>query len=230
MTSLCHTDELSGNAAQSKHARGWESFLAMVDAVPVLSNAPTHTFQVGYAQGHTQPDRCHQSAAFEYLTTMWTHELAVCAHELMTRNGKVQLHSVLQQLMMDSTLVDIERTAKGSAPALFIQCWFCGRVVDRLLRLLQHTLYSYITRNATYQQTDGLDLQQPQPLEERLAQACLRCLLAHDDRSQLAVVAHQDDLLGPEHQRDEALALRGLGALVDQHLRSTRGTPTSEEL
>lgn len=36
-----------------------------------------------------------------------------------------------------------------------------------------------------------------QPLEERLAEAGGSGLLAHDDGSELAVVADQDDLLGP---------------------------------
>ena len=44
-----------------------------------------------------------------------------------------------------------------------------------------------------------------QPLEERLAEAGGSGLLAHDDGSELAVVADQDDLLGPQHDRNHAL-------------------------
>ena len=44
-----------------------------------------------------------------------------------------------------------------------------------------------------------------QPLEERLAEAGGSGLLAHDDGSELAVVTDQDDLLGPQHDRNHAL-------------------------
>ena len=45
-------------------------------------------------------------------------------------------------------------------------------------------------------------------------------LLVHDDGAQLAVVSHQDDLLGAQHQRHQRLRLRGLRALVHQQLRA----------
>ena len=45
-------------------------------------------------------------------------------------------------------------------------------------------------------------------------------LLVHDDGAQLAVVAHQDDLLGAQHQRHQRLRLRRLRALVHQQLRA----------
>lgn len=47
---------------------------------------------------------------------------------------------------------------------------------------------------SSHLQADRLDAQQAQALEQRLAQPRLRRLFAHDDRTQLAVVAHQDHL------------------------------------
>ena len=45
-------------------------------------------------------------------------------------------------------------------------------------------------------------------------------LLVHDDGAQLAVVPHQDHLLGAQHQRHQRLRLRGLRALIHQQLHS----------
>ena len=67
-------------------------------------------------------------------------------------------------------------------------------------------------------QPDGLVAQQDEALEEALPQTRARGALAHDHRPQLAVVAHDDRLLGAQHQRDEHLRLRRLRALVDEHL------------
>mmetsp|Transcript_6255 Transcript_6255/g.15425 ORF Transcript_6255/g.15425 Transcript_6255/m.15425 type:complete len:311 (-) Transcript_6255:812-1744(-) len=67
-------------------------------------------------------------------------------------------------------------------------------------------------------QPDGTHTQCNETLKQTLAETGPRGLLAHDDGSELAVVAHEHTLLGPEHDGDEALWLCGLGALVDEHL------------
>ena len=52
--------------------------------------------------------------------------------------------------------------------------------------------------------------------------ACARessCYLAaHDDGPKLAMVSNKHDLLGAHDERDEALSLSCLGALIQQHL------------
>ena len=55
-----------------------------------------------------------------------------------------------------------------------------------------------------------------EPLEERLRQAGPGRLFAHDDGAELAVVAHENELLGAKHHRHHALGLGRLHALVDE--------------
>lgn len=51
----------------------------------------------------------------------------------------------------------------------------------------------------------------PHPLKDHTHQrSSLGSSLAHDDRPQLAVVPHQDHLLGPQHNGDHALWLCSL--------------------
>ena len=52
---------------------------------------------------------------------------------------------------------------------------------------------------------------------ERRRNFVLCCFLAHDDRSQLAVVSHQDHLLGSQHYRHHALGLSRLQH-IQQHI------------
>ena len=66
-------------------------------------------------------------------------------------------------------------------------------------------------------QPDRPDAQDDQALEKRLTKARASCLLAHDYWAELAVVADEDELFGAEHDRDHALGLGGLRALVDEN-------------
>ena len=67
-------------------------------------------------------------------------------------------------------------------------------------------------------QPDRPDAEQHEALEERLRQAGTLGALAHDDGTELAVVADEHDLLGAQHDGDDALGLGRLRRLVDQHL------------
>ena len=71
-------------------------------------------------------------------------------------------------------------------------------------------------------QTDWLYAEVHEPFEERLCQTGRSGLLARDDRTELAVVTDEHDLLGPEHDRDQALRLRGLCRLIDDDLTKTK--------
>ncbi len=63
-------------------------------------------------------------------------------------------------------------------------------------------------------QAEGADAQDDETLEEGLAEAAQGRLLAHDDRAELAVVPHQDQLFGAQHRRHHAFRLSSLHALV----------------
>lgn len=60
------------------------------------------------------------------------------------------------------------------------------------------------------------DPENDEPLEQRLRQSGSRRLLAHDHGPELAVIADEDQLLGPQDHRHHALRLGRLHALVDQ--------------
>ena len=68
-------------------------------------------------------------------------------------------------------------------------------------------------------QSERSNAKHNQPLEQGLAEAPRGCLLAHDHGPKLAVVAHQDQLLGAQHSWHHTLGLGGLHALVNQDTR-----------
>jgi len=67
-------------------------------------------------------------------------------------------------------------------------------------------------------QSNGSNAEAHEALKERLRQACLGGLLAHDHRAQLAVIADEHELPCAAHHRNQALGLGGLRRLVDQHV------------
>ena len=62
------------------------------------------------------------------------------------------------------------------------------------------------------------DSQADQSLEKTLVQPCFGSLFAHDNGTELAVVAHQDYVLGALQDRNESLGLSSLGGLIDKDL------------
>ena len=73
-------------------------------------------------------------------------------------------------------------------------------------------------------ESEGADAEHHEPLEQRLAEAPGGRLLAHDHRPQLAVVPHQDELLGPQHGGHHTLGLRSLQYSVQNWLSQYRCT------
>jgi hypothetical protein len=56
-----------------------------------------------------------------------------------------------------------------------------------------------------------------QTFEERLCETSARSLLVHDNWTKLLMIADEDNLLTPKHQRDHTFWLSSLRSLVDQH-------------
>mmetsp|Transcript_17012 Transcript_17012/g.34921 ORF Transcript_17012/g.34921 Transcript_17012/m.34921 type:complete len:264 (-) Transcript_17012:234-1025(-) len=66
--------------------------------------------------------------------------------------------------------------------------------------------------------SDRANPDQNQPFEHGLGQSGLGGRLAHDHGSQLAVIPHQNNLLGSQTDGNQSLGLHRLRRLVDQHL------------
>lgn len=66
-------------------------------------------------------------------------------------------------------------------------------------------------------ETERTNSQHDKSLEKRLREASLGGLLAHDNRSELAVIADEDELAGAENNRNDRFRLRALHAFVDQN-------------
>lgn len=56
-----------------------------------------------------------------------------------------------------------------------------------------------------YLQANGPIAEDDQALEQGLSETCTGCFLVHDDRSELLVIADEDDLLAAEDERDHTL-------------------------
>jgi len=70
---------------------------------------------------------------------------------------------------------------------------------------------------AAYLQSYRSDAEYHKTLKQRLREAGASSFLTHDDRSELTVIADENQLSTAEHNRTHALRLRGLRALINQH-------------
>lgn len=65
--------------------------------------------------------------------------------------------------------------------------------------------------------SDWTQSENDETLEQRLRQTGSSSFLAHDDRTELTVITHKDELATTQHNRNHALGFGCLCAFVDQH-------------